>query len=77
MAEEHSWDAGSVAKLRYELGMSQDELSKALGVRQQTVSDWETGSHTPKGASAKMLSMVAEARATYDAATPARPKREP
>ena len=53
--------------LRYQLGMSQQEFSRVLGVRQQTVSEWETGLHTPRGASRRMLSIVAERRATYDA----------
>ncbi len=59
------WNAESVAKLRYALGLSQDAFSKALGVRQQTISEWETGSHKPTGASVKLLSMVKEQAAIY------------
>ena len=63
-----AWDAEAVTQLRYRLGMSQAEFSRALGVRQQTVSEWETGLHSPKGASKRMLSVVAEQAAPYDAA---------
>ena len=54
-----------MAGLRYDLGLSQDEFSRILGVRQQTVSEWETGLHSPRGASRRMLSIVAEQRAEY------------
>ncbi len=54
-----------MAGLRYELGVSQQEFSRMLGVRQQTVSEWETGLHTPRGASRRMLSIVAEQQAPY------------
>ncbi len=52
-------------ELRERLGMSQQELAERLGVRQQTVSEWETGLHTPRGASVRMLSVVAEQSAEY------------
>ena len=64
--------------LRYQLGMSQQEFSRVLGVRQQTVSEWETGLHEPRGASRRMLAIVAEQRAAYDAGPPpARRKERP
>ena len=62
---EHAWGAEDVAGLRYNLGVSQQEFSRMLGVRQQTVSEWETGLHTPRGASRRMLHIVAEQRAAY------------
>jgi DNA-binding transcriptional regulator YiaG len=34
-------------------------------MRQQTVSEWETGRYAPRGGSAKLLSMIAE-RAGFD-----------
>ena len=68
-----AWEAEAVAGLRYDLGLSQQELARILGVRQQTVSEWETGLHEPRGASRRMLSIVAEQRATYDAVS-SRPK---
>ena len=54
------WDADAVRALRAHLGATQDELAGELGVRQQTVSEWETGSYRPRGASVRLLSMVAE-----------------
>jgi DNA-binding transcriptional regulator YiaG len=64
-AQKAAWNDKKVVGLRYRLGLSQAEFSKRLGVRQQTVSDWETGQHTPKGASVRMLSMLAEQAAAY------------
>jgi len=65
------WTAERVAALRARLGMTQAGLAAALGVRQQTVSEWETGRYAPRGASARMLGVVAEEAAGYDAGPPA------
>jgi DNA-binding transcriptional regulator YiaG len=54
------WDAGKVRSLREHLEMTQDELARELNVRQQTVSEWETGRYRPRGASERLLSVVAE-----------------
>ena len=54
------WDAARVRALRQHLGLSQSELARELNVRQQTVSEWETGQYRPRGASARLLSLVAE-----------------
>ena len=61
-----AWDAPQIAALRAALGLSQAEFARELGVRQQTVSEWETGRYAPRGASAKMLGILAEERAPYD-----------
>ena len=68
MAEERprrslAWDARKVRDLRQRLRMTQAELAGELNVRQQTVSEWETGQYRPRGASERLLSVVAE-RAT-------------
>jgi DNA-binding transcriptional regulator YiaG len=42
------------------MGLSQDALADEMGTRQQTISEWETGQYRPRGASAKLLSIVAE-----------------
>jgi len=47
--------------------MTQAEFARELGVRQQTVSEWETGRYRPRGASVRLLSILAERRAPYDA----------
>ena len=54
------WDAKTVRGLRRHLDMTQSQLAEEIGVRQQTVSEWETGQYTPRGASEKLLNMVAE-----------------
>lgn len=40
--------------------MTQSEMAKELGTRQQTISEWERGLYEPRGASATVLGMVAE-----------------
>jgi predicted transcriptional regulator len=54
------WDAAMVRALRAHLGVNQSELAGLLGVRQQTVSEWETAAYAPTRASSKHLTMVAE-----------------
>jgi len=49
-----------VRALRQHLGMTQQEMAQELNVRQQTVSEWETGQYRPRGASERLLSLVAE-----------------
>jgi DNA-binding transcriptional regulator YiaG len=59
------WDADSIRDLRRHLEMTQQEMSDELGVRQQTISDWECGYHQPRGGMSRLLSIVAE-RAGYE-----------
>jgi DNA-binding transcriptional regulator YiaG len=62
------WDAGKVRALRQHLEMTQDEMARELGTRQQTISEWETGMYQPRGLSERLLSLVAErAGFEYDA----------
>jgi len=61
------WTGTDVAELRARLGLSQAAFAQLLGVRQQTVSEWETGRYAPRGASRTVLMMVAEERAPYTA----------
>jgi DNA-binding transcriptional regulator YiaG len=62
------WNAGRVRSLREHLEMTQQELAEELNVRQQTVSEWETGIYAPRGASERLLSLIAE-RAEFDYGT--------
>ncbi|MEX0787005.1 MAG: helix-turn-helix domain-containing protein [Dehalococcoidia bacterium] len=55
-----AWDAGQVRALRRHMGLTQEALARELNVRQQTVSEWETGLYQPRGGSQRLLSMVAE-----------------
>ena len=54
------WDAVKVRALRKHLGTTQQQMAEELGTRQQTVSEWETGLYQPRGASRKLLSIIAE-----------------
>jgi DNA-binding transcriptional regulator YiaG len=55
-----AWNAPRVRALRKHLGLTQEELARELNVRQQTVSEWETGRYEPRGASERLLALVAE-----------------
>jgi len=62
------WDSQSIQALRRHLGLTQRELAERLGVRQQTISEWETGMYNARGASITLLSIIAErARFEYEA----------
>ena len=54
------WDSKRIQSLRCYLGLTQRELAERLGTRQQTISEWETGVYKPRGASATLLSIIAE-----------------
>ncbi|MEE9366291.1 MAG: helix-turn-helix domain-containing protein [Dehalococcoidales bacterium] len=59
-ARKISWDSQRIQDLRRHLELTQRELAERLGTRQQTISEWETGMYQPRGASATLLSIVAE-----------------
>jgi len=54
------WDPRRVRALRRHLGLTQNDLARELGTRQQTISEWETGQYRPRGLSSRLLSLVAE-----------------
>ena len=54
------WNADMVRALREHMDLNQEELARILGVRQQTVSEWETGVYRPTRGRSKHLTMVAE-----------------
>jgi len=54
------WGAERLQALRRHLGLTQRQLADELGMRQQTVSEWETGVYQPRGASLRLLTMIAE-----------------
>ncbi len=58
--ERKRWDRSRIRALRNHLGMTQVEMAHQLGIRQQTVSEWETGQYEPRGTSVTLLRMVAE-----------------
>jgi len=54
------WNGEQVRALRQHLNFTQARLAEELGTRQQTISEWENGMYRPRGASATLLSIVAE-----------------
>jgi DNA-binding XRE family transcriptional regulator len=54
------WNGELVKGLRRHMGFSQGELARELGVRQQTVSEWEREIYEPGQATSKYLTLVAE-----------------
>lgn len=63
---------GRVRRLRRRAGLSQAALARRLGVRQQTVSEWERGRYAPRGASLTVLRMFEEEIEPWDASPPER-----
>lgn len=62
------WNGAMIKALREHMGLNQAEFAQELGVRQPTVSEWETGAYAPKRSSSKLLTLIAEqANFTYDA----------
>lgn len=54
------WQPQAIKALREHMRLTQREMAEELEVRQQTISEWETGQHTPHRSTQKTLSMVAE-----------------
>lgn len=54
------WDAKRIRALREHMRMTQQQMADELEVRQQTISEWETGIHKPHRSTQKTLSLVAE-----------------
>ena len=54
------WDADRVKALRQFMGLTQQVFADKLGVRQQTVSEWEKSMYRPRGATVTLLNIVAE-----------------
>ncbi|MCP5096723.1 MAG: helix-turn-helix transcriptional regulator [Chloroflexi bacterium] len=54
------WNGELINGLRQHMKLSQGAFADELGVRQQTISEWERGSYLPSRATSKYLTMVAE-----------------
>jgi DNA-binding transcriptional regulator YiaG len=70
------WTGSMVRALRFHLGMSQAELSNVLGVRQQTISEWENQIYLPSRGRSKHLQMVAEKSGLYFEKSGVSPKNQ-
>lgn len=53
------WNGELIKGLRHHLEMNQAQLAEELGVRQQTISEWETGMYAPSLRASKHLSLIA------------------
>jgi hypothetical protein len=60
VAGQPRWDGAAVRALREHLDLNQEGLAELLGVRQQTISEWETGLYAPSRGRSKHLDLVAE-----------------
>ena len=70
------WNSERIQALRKHLSLTQNEMAKRLGTRQQTISEWETGMYQPRGTSDRLLSIVAEqSQFKYEAAPPEETKK--
>ena len=58
--KKRQWSKEEIRALRQHLNLTQVKLAEELGTRQQTISEWEKGMYQPRGASATLLSIVAE-----------------
>ena len=55
-----SWSPDRIKELRDHAGWTQQELADRMGVRQQTISEWETGLHIPRYSTSKHLNLIAK-----------------
>lgn len=54
-----------IKELRTEKGLTQKELSKALGIGQSTISEWEKGIYEPTASAIKVLAIYFDVSADY------------
>ncbi|GAB4536375.1 MAG: hypothetical protein Kow0063_21830 [Anaerolineae bacterium] len=54
------WSGERVKALREHAGWSQQDLANRLGMRQQTISEWETGKYVPRRSTGVLLEFIAE-----------------
>jgi DNA-binding transcriptional regulator YiaG len=59
------WNQTAIRALRQHMGLTQAEFAKSLGVRRQTISEWENGVYSPDRSTLKHLGLVAE-KAVFD-----------
>jgi DNA-binding transcriptional regulator YiaG len=54
------WQQGAIKALRKHMGLTQSEFSQEIGVRRQTVSEWENGAYDPDRSTTKFLELIAK-----------------
>ncbi|MEB3355440.1 MAG: helix-turn-helix transcriptional regulator [Synechococcales bacterium] len=60
IAGEIVWTREAIRALRHHMGLTQAVFAQHLGVRRQTVSEWENGVYEPERSTAKLLQFVAK-----------------
>lgn len=66
-AGEIQWDQAAIRALRLHMNLTQSQFAETIGVRRQTISEWENGVYTPDRSTLKHLGLVAE-KAAFDPA---------
>lgn len=61
------WDGVEIRALRAHMSLNQSGFADVLGVRQQTVSEWEKSAYLPTRATARHLTRVAEEAGFFNA----------
>ena len=54
------WQKDAIQALRKYMGLTQAQFAQELGVRRQTVSEWENGVYNPDRSTAKFLELIAK-----------------
>lgn len=54
------WQQGTIKALRQHMSLTQAQFAQELGVRRQTVSEWENGVYTPDRSTTKFLKLIAQ-----------------
>ena len=57
------WDKSAIRALRKHMSLTQSEFAETMGVRRQTISEWENGVYMPDRSTMKHLGLVAEKEA--------------
>lgn len=57
------WDQAAIRALRLHMKLTQSQFAEAMGVRRQTISEWENGAYAPDRSTMKHLGLVAEKEA--------------
>lgn len=55
-----AWNADAIKALRKHMHLTQAQFAETLGVRRQTVSEWENGVYAPERSTTKHLGLIAE-----------------
>ncbi|PSN18538.1 transcriptional regulator [filamentous cyanobacterium CCP5] len=60
------WKEDAIRALRKHMGLTQADFAQELGVRRQTISEWENGVYDPDRSTTKFLELVAKQANFHD-----------